>query len=54
MPLLMTRWFVGYSMHQSNLPKLTYINVPHGQINLARGGRSGRRCVWILALALAN
>jgi hypothetical protein len=56
MSFLMARWFVGYivCINQICLSWHTYIDVSHGWRNLEGGGKSGRKCVWILALALTN
>lgn len=39
---------VDYIMHQSNLPKRTSKNVSCGWRNLARGGKRGKKRMWIL------
>jgi hypothetical protein len=54
MPILMTRWFTSYNMHQSNMPKLTFRIVSHGRRNPTKGGKSGRRRVWISTLTSTN
>jgi hypothetical protein len=50
MALQMKR-LVDYIMHQSNLSKHTSKNVSCGWRNLARGGKCGKKYMWILVWA---